>query len=68
MVASHEKEQKNLEEQVLSLRESNSTLVARMAELIRESAQMEKRLTQADLNLQVADASNRTLLNELQDT
>jgi hypothetical protein len=39
-----------------------------MAELIREHATLDKRLTQALLNLEIADSSNRTLLHELQES
>jgi hypothetical protein len=39
-----------------------------MAELVREHAALNKRLTQALLNLEVADSSNRTLLHELQES
>jgi len=39
-----------------------------MAELVREHAALDKRLTQALLNLEIADSSNRTLLHELQES
>ncbi|KAG8946275.1 hypothetical protein FRC03_001429, partial [Tulasnella sp. 419] len=39
-----------------------------MAETIRENNVLEKRLAQAQLNLELADSSNRTLIKELQET
>ena len=39
-----------------------------MAELVREHAALDKRLTQALLNLEIADSSNRALLHELQES
>ncbi|KAG8852351.1 hypothetical protein FRB96_008697 [Tulasnella sp. 330] len=56
-----------------SLQDSNNTLVSKMAELIREGSQMEKarmdmRCAHAEVNLEISDSSNRTLLKELQET
>jgi hypothetical protein len=39
-----------------------------MAELVREHAALDKRLTQALLNLEIADSSNRTLLHEFRES
>jgi len=39
-----------------------------MSTLVKENTSMEKRLAQTSLNLEVADASNRTLLHELQES
>ena len=39
-----------------------------MAELVREHMALDKRLTQALLNLEIADSSNRTLLHQLQES
>ena len=55
-------------EKVASLTSANSQLVAKMAELVREHATLDKRLTQALLNLEITDSSNRALLHELQES
>lgn len=39
-----------------------------MADLVREHTALNKRLTQALLNLEIADSSNRTLLHQLQES
>jgi YesN/AraC family two-component response regulator len=52
---------------VASVTAANNQLVAKMSHLIKEHSIMEKRLTQTMLNLEVADASNRTLLHEIQE-
>ncbi|KAG8987492.1 hypothetical protein FRB93_004519 [Tulasnella sp. JGI-2019a] len=56
------------QDRIDSLQESNNTLVSKMADLIRDAAHMEKRCTHAEVNLEIADSSNRTLLKELQET
>ncbi|KAG8786198.1 hypothetical protein FRB91_000643 [Serendipita sp. 411] len=55
-------------ERVAALNTANNQLVARMSLLVKENTAIERRLTQAMLNLEVADASNRTLLHEIQET
>lgn len=54
-------------EKVARVTASNNQLVAKMSHLVKENNVIEKRLMQTMLNLEVADSSNRTLLNEVQD-
>lgn len=55
-------------DKVATLTSANDQLVSKMANLFREHSMMDKRLAQALLNLEVADASNRTLLHEIQES
>ncbi|KAG8897961.1 hypothetical protein FRB99_007771, partial [Tulasnella sp. 403] len=68
MVSDYERDQVKAHERLTAFESSNKTLVSKLAELARENTQLQKRLAQADLNLEVSDASNRTLLKELQDS
>ncbi|KAG8218507.1 hypothetical protein J3R82DRAFT_4144 [Butyriboletus roseoflavus] len=47
--------------------ERDQAVDARVAELLKEKAVLEKRLTQAFLNNEVTEASNKTLLHELEE-
>jgi hypothetical protein len=55
------------QEKVASLTAANNQLVAKMSLLVKENSVMEKRLSQTLLNLDVSEASNRTLLHEVQE-
>lgn len=55
------------QERIVSLERSNDQALSRMAELVRSSDNGDKRLAQARLNLDIAEASNRTLLREVQE-
>ncbi|KDQ15443.1 hypothetical protein BOTBODRAFT_173928 [Botryobasidium botryosum FD-172 SS1] len=51
-----------------TLHEANEQLISKMADLVKELSHTEKRLAQTQINLDVADASNRTLLNSVQES
>ncbi|KAF8311882.1 hypothetical protein DL93DRAFT_2098595 [Clavulina sp. PMI_390] len=54
-------------DRITSLERSNDQALSRLSELIRAADNSEKRLAQTRLNLDVAEASNRTLLREVQE-
>ncbi|EJU06667.1 hypothetical protein DACRYDRAFT_103615 [Dacryopinax primogenitus] len=51
--------------QLSAVRQANDQLVARMSDLAKQNGTIEKRLSQSQLNLDLADASNRSLLHEV---
>ncbi|KZP00301.1 hypothetical protein CALVIDRAFT_595668 [Calocera viscosa TUFC12733] len=51
--------------QLSAARQANDQLVSRMSELAKQNGTIEKRLSQSQLNLDLADASNRSLLHEV---
>ncbi|CCA72547.1 hypothetical protein PIIN_06484 [Serendipita indica DSM 11827] len=55
-------------EKVAKITAANNQLVAKMSLLVKENTVLEKRLTQTLLNSEIAEASNRTLLHEVQES
>jgi chromosome segregation ATPase len=68
LLAQAERNAASSRDKIESLTASNTQLLSKMSMLVKENTSMEKRLAQTSLNLEVADASNRTLLHELQDS
>jgi len=68
LLAQAERKAASSRDKIESLTTSNTQLLSKMSTLVKENTSMEKRLAQTSLNLEVADASNRTLLHELQES